>query len=72
MSTNLEAFLLYYDAWHNHEFGFSEMKELVVAEIGADGLRAALTEFMAIIQPFRDAGDRRTYHLIQKDGHGSL
>lgn len=67
MSKHLEAFLLYYTAWHEHEFGFSEMKELVVAEIGADGLRTALIEFQAIIRSYRDAGDRRTYYLIQKD-----
>ncbi len=66
MAHELETFLLYYTCWHEHEFGLQEMKQLLLGELGVDGLGKALEEFRVMLLPFREVGDRRIYYDIQK------
>lgn len=64
MDANYEAFLLFYTAFHKFEITLKEFKEMLVSEIGEDGLKAALVIFKEKIA--ERAGQKGTLHDSMK------
>ena len=60
MDANYEAFLLYYTAFHERELSLKEFKEMLIAEIGENGVKAALVIFKQKIA--ERAGEKGTIY----------
>lgn len=62
MDQNFETFLLYYISWHEGEMTLAELKEMVIADIGQEGLTDALGTFRSKRLEREAAGDKRTLY----------
>lgn len=67
-----ETFVLYYVCWHEGEFSLTEMRRLLVIEIGEDGLRIALAEFRKRRLERQQTGDFRTYYEVMNNGQNKI
>lgn len=61
-----DNFVLYYISWHDREISLVEMREMLVGDLGQDGLAAVIKEFREERQRREQAGDYRTYYEITK------
>jgi hypothetical protein len=66
MDSKFDALLLYYTAFREFEITLKEMKEMLVSEIGEDGLTQALEVFKQKRLEREAAGDKRTYYEATK------
>lgn len=64
MSDNFMIFHLYYTAWKEKEFSLFEMRDLLVDEIGKEGLLEAVDEFRKLRLDREATGDFRSYYEI--------
>lgn len=62
MDSKFDAFVLYYTAFHEFEITTKEMKEMLLLEIGEDGLKQALEVFKEKRFEREAAGDKRTFY----------
>lgn len=61
-----DAFMLYYTCWHEGEFSLLEMKQLLIDEIGQDGLTIAIAEFKKHRSERENNGDFRILYKVIK------
>lgn len=66
MDSKFDAFVLYYTAFHDFEINIKELKEMLLLEIGEDGLQEALVVFKQKRLEREAAGDKRTYYEATK------
>jgi hypothetical protein len=66
MDSKFDAFVLYYTAFHEFEITAKEMKEMLLLEIGEDGLKQALEVFKQKRLERETAGDKRTLYEATK------
>lgn len=62
MDNNFDTFVLYYTAFHEGELTLAELKEMTLADIGEEGLKAALATFRSKRLEREAAGDKRTLY----------
>ncbi len=62
-----ETLILYYTCWHEGEFPFSEMRRLLIDELGEDGLHVAVAEFRKHRSERIENGECRIYYEVMKD-----
>lgn len=63
---NFEAFVLYYTAFHEGELNIKEFKEMLLADVGEEGLKEALAIFKQKREERLAAGDKRTLYDATK------
>lgn len=62
-----ETLILYYTCWHDGEFSLSEMRRLLIDELGEDGLRISVEEFRKHRLERIANGECRIYYEVMKD-----
>lgn len=67
MGDPFETFVLYYTAWHENEFSLSELKNLLLEELGTEGFEQALHTFKAKRLERYAEGDKRTLYDVLKE-----
>jgi hypothetical protein len=66
MDSTFDALVLYYTAFREFEITLKEMKEMLVSEIGEEGLKQALEVFKQKRLEREAAGDKRTLYEATK------
>lgn len=67
MADPFETFVLYYTAWHEHEFSLPELKTLLLEELGTEGFESALHTFRTKRLERKSVGDKRTLYDALKE-----
>ena len=66
MDANYEAFVLYYTAFHAWEINTKEFKEMLINDIGEEGLGKAIVIFREEREKRVAAGDKRLLDDVLK------
>lgn len=63
-----ETFVLFYVAWQEHEISLREMKEMILAEIGEEGLTKAIAVFRSKrLEREATASKKTLYDVLQEE-----
>lgn len=71
MDSKFDAFVLYYNAFHERELTTKEFKEMLIAEVGEDGFKETLAIFRQKWEERQAAGDKRTLYEVMKSEKSS-
>jgi hypothetical protein len=66
MDANYEAFLLYYTAFHEWEIGTKDIKDMLLSDVGEEGLKIAVSIFREERLKREENGDRRVLYDVLK------